>query len=412
METLKINYMYNSSELCEIGKKYDTYKSSQRLNDTHTKQCHPYTLFYESLFRNKREETLTIAELGILDGSSLLMWKEYFTNAELYGFECNDELIDTFKQNYDNNRITLSKLDVTNKDSIMHTFGTLGVMYDIIMEDITHEFEDQVRLIEHVYPYVKPGGVLIIEGIFKSYNENDYITRLQPILDQFQNYYFIELNHANKNSMDLDNSKLLVLVKGGAEPIFKNNNKLTLITPSYRLNNLMQMKNSINFDYVHEWLIVYDGSKIFENPKLFENQENNKIKEFVYRGDGISGNPQRNYALTQVSNPDTLLYYLDDDNIIHPHLYKLLNIVDNTKFYSFNQDNRLKGYGIGIGGTDTAMVIIPYSLYKDERWVINDYNADGVYICECYNKNRQIHIFIDNTLCHYNKITGNTSGNR
>ena len=32
METLKINYKNNSSELCKIGKKYDTDKSSQRQN--------------------------------------------------------------------------------------------------------------------------------------------------------------------------------------------------------------------------------------------------------------------------------------------------------------------------------------------------------------------------------------------
>jgi hypothetical protein len=34
METLKIHYMNNLSELCEIGKKYDTDKSSQRNNVT------------------------------------------------------------------------------------------------------------------------------------------------------------------------------------------------------------------------------------------------------------------------------------------------------------------------------------------------------------------------------------------
>jgi hypothetical protein len=79
METLKIDYKNNTSELCEIGKKYDTDKSSQRNDGIHNKYCHPYTLFYEGLFKNKRDENLKIAEIGILDGGSLLMWKEYFT---------------------------------------------------------------------------------------------------------------------------------------------------------------------------------------------------------------------------------------------------------------------------------------------------------------------------------------------
>ena len=50
MKSLKINYKTNSSELCKLGKKYDTDKSSQRNNVTNSRHCHPYTLFYDSLF--------------------------------------------------------------------------------------------------------------------------------------------------------------------------------------------------------------------------------------------------------------------------------------------------------------------------------------------------------------------------
>jgi len=220
MESLKINYGTASSELCEIGKKYDTDKSSQRTNITHYRHCHPYTLFYDSLFKNKRHESLNIAELGILYGGSLLMWKEYFTNATIYGFEYNDKLIDKFKKNCDNDQITLSKIDVKNKDSIITAFSMLNKVYDIIIEDTTHKFEDQIHVIENVYSYLKPGGILIIEDIFISTDEKDYITALQPILYHFQHYYFVEVDHANKYSAKWNNDKLFILVKSGAEPIF------------------------------------------------------------------------------------------------------------------------------------------------------------------------------------------------
>ena len=404
MISLKIDYSNNSSELCEIGKKYDTDKSSQRNNVTDNRHCHPYTLFYDGLFRNKKDSTLKIAELGILDGASLLMWKEYFTNSEIYGFEYNNDLITHFKQNFNNDRITLANIDVTNKDNIVNAFSKLNILYDIIIEDTTHQFEDQIRVIENTYQYLKPGGILIIEDIFKSYNENDYINRLNPILEHFQDYYFIELDHVNKNSTGWNNDKLFILIKGGGEPIFKNTNKLTIITPSYRVNNLSEIKKNINFEYIEEWIIVYDGSKITDNPYLFENQENGKIKEYVYEGDGISGNPQRNYALTKITNQDTLLYYLDDDNMIHPNMYRLLNIIDNNNIYTFNQYNRIKGNNIYVGGIDTAMVIIPYDLCKDVKWIIDNYSADGFYILECYNNNKNKHIFVDNDLCYYNRI--------
>lgn len=404
MTTLKINYLNNSSELCEIGKKYDTDKSSQRNNVTNDRHCHPYTLFYDGLFKNKKEEQLKIAELGILYGASLLMWNEYFKNAEIYGFEYNDNLINNFKQQFNNQQITLSNINVTSKESIINAFRNLNVLYDIIIEDTTHQFEDQIRVIENTYLYLKPGGMLIIEDIFKSYNENDYIVRLTPILEHFQDYYFVELDHQNKNSTGWDNDKLFVLIKGGAEPIFKNTNKLTIITPSYRINNLLKIKKSIIFEYIEEWIIVYDGSKITDNPKLFEHQENNKIKEYLFNGEGISGNPQRNYALTKITNPDTLIYYLDDDNIIHPDMYKLLNIIDNNKMYTFNQYNRMKGNDIRLTTIDTAMVIIPYRLCKNVKWILDKYEADGSYIIECYYSNLNKNVFIDNDLCYYNKL--------
>lgn len=404
METLKLNYNNNSSDLCEIGKKYDTDKSSQRNNVTNTRHCHPYTLFYEGLFKNKKNAPLKIAELGILDGGSLLMWKEYFTNAEIYGLEYNNDLINNFKKNFNNERITLENIDVTNTDSIMNAFRKLNTLYDIIIEDTSQQFEDQIRIIENTYTYLKPGGIMIIEDIFKSYDENNYIRRLTPILENFQDYYFVELDHVNRNSTGWDNDKLFILVKGGGEPIFENTNKLTLITPSYRIDNLLELHNSIRFEYVDEWIIVYDGSKIKNNPNVFASHNNNKIKEYVYKGKGISGNPQRNFALTRVTNPNTLLYYLDDDNIIHPNLYRLLNIIDNSKMYSFNQHNGIKGDNVSIYHIDTAMVIIPYPLCKNVRWVIDKYEADGYYITECYNKNLGSHIFVDNGLCYYNKL--------
>lgn len=407
-ETLKINYKNNSSELCEIGKKYDTDKSSQRNNVTDNRHCHPYTLFYDELFKNTKHEKLKIAEIGILDGASLLMWKDYFPNSEIYGLEYNTNYINNFKQNFDNDRIKLSNIDVTNKDSIKNAFGQLNTLYDIIIEDTTHQFEDQIRVIENTYQYLKPGGILIIEDIFKSANEFDYISRLNPILHYFQNYYFIELDHNNKNSTGWNNDKLFILIKGGGDPIFKNKNKLTIITPSYRIDNLLQIKNSINFDYIDEWIIVYDGSKISSNFKLFQSS---KIKEYVHKDENsIVGNSQRNYALSKVTNPDTLIYYLDDDNIIHPNMYNLLNIIDNTKMYTFNQHRNnngveiLKGNNININYIDTAMIIIPYKLCKNVRWITNVYYADGCYITECYNTNKTIHVFVDNVLCYYNKL--------
>jgi predicted O-methyltransferase YrrM len=361
-------------------------------------------LFYDAIFRKVKDESMNIAELGILEGGSIRMWQEYFKNANIYGFDNSYQYISQFRKKFNNNRISLSHIDVTNRESIASTFVTLNMMYDLIIEDTTHQFEDQIRVIENIYTYMKPGGMLIIEDIFKSYNEMDYIRRLQPILHHFQDYYFVELDHHNRNSTGWNNDKLFILIKSGATPIFNNTQKITIITPSYRTDNIVKLRDSINFDYVDKWIIVYDGTKVKEGFQLFKNHE--KIKEYVHTSVGTSGNPQRNYALDTINNTDAFLYFLDDDNIIHPKMYRLLNIIDSSKMYTFNQTNRLRGNNIGIGRIDTAMTLIPYRTCKHIRWIVDKYEADGYYIKDCYDNNKNNHVFVDNDICYYNKITG------
>ncbi len=396
--SFQIDYKAASSELCWIGALYDTDKSSQRRNVSYSRHSHPYTLFYDALFKDNRDKDLIIAEVGTLYGASLLMWRDYFTNATIYGFEYNIDYINHFKQSFNSDRISLAEIDVHDPANIKRAFHATGVKYDLIIDDSTHEFEDQLRIIENVHSYLKPGGVLIIEDIFKRYNEQDYINRLKPVLDHFQDYYFVSLDHKNRCSIGWDNDKLFVLVKAGGNPIFEKKKKMTMITPCTSPSNLMKIKDSIDFDYVNEWIIVYDGSKVPGNPKLFI--ENPKINEYIYTGEGAGGNPERNFALDRIQNEDTFLYFLDEDKSIHKDLYKLLNVVDSGKIYTFNQTNGTKGDAIEVGPIDAGMFLIDFKLCKTTRWAVSEYGADLSYIRECYSKNKAKWIYVNNDLCN------------
>jgi glycosyltransferase involved in cell wall biosynthesis len=187
--------------------------------------------------------------------------------------------------------------------------------------------------------------------------------------------------------------------------------RLTIITPSIRLHNLQTLKESIRFEYVDEWIIVYDGNKIETNPQLFKDE--NKIKEYLYKGTGRNGNAQRNYALDHVTRSDTYLYYLDDDNIIHPDLYLLLDELQEQKFYTFDQSRPvdvfpfkelLTGDNVSVKNIDTAMVLMDYRLCNEIRWDLERYDADGVYISDCFASNKDDWIYINKTLAYYNKI--------
>ena len=64
----------------------------------------------------------------------------------------------------------------------------------------------------------------------------------------------------------------------------------------------------------------------------------------------------------------------------------------------------MKGNNISVNNIDTAMVIIPYKLCKNIKWIPDKYAADGYYITDCYNNNKNAHVFVDNDLCYYNKM--------
>jgi len=73
-------------------------------------------------------------------------------------------------------------------------------------------------------------------------------------------------------------------------------------------------------------------------------------------------------------------------------------IDDNIFFYYINV-----GYiDINVGYIDTEMVIIPFNLCKNIKLLLDVYEADGHYIKDCIDSNRDKHVYIDQDLCYYN----------
>jgi len=61
------------NELTKLADKYKTDKGSLK---------HLYTVYYYKLLNHLRYENITLFEIGVDKGYSLLMWREYFPNAK------------------------------------------------------------------------------------------------------------------------------------------------------------------------------------------------------------------------------------------------------------------------------------------------------------------------------------------
>jgi hypothetical protein len=180
---------------------------------------------------------------------------------------------------------------------------------------------------------------------------------------------------------------------------------LTIITPSCRQQNLHKVKESIDFDKIDKWIIVYDTSNNRSYTKLFPN--NPKILELECNA-GISGNPQRNLGIKSVS--DGFIYFLDDDNIVHPNFWKVLSTFQPDYFYTFDQlrDSRtghiLPGNMVAVNFIDTAMFVVHRRHIGEIAWREDMYNADGYFISDIFAKHPNAHKYIKQICCYYNNL--------
>jgi len=185
--------------------------------------------------------------------------------------------------------------------------------------------------------------------------------------------------------------------------------KITIITPCSRPQNLKDIFASMNFDYVEKWIIVYDTTNDRAYTKQFPGHDC-VMEEECYE-DGVTGNAQRNYGLSLVK--EGFVYFLDDDNIVHPDLWNILPTLSEEYFYTWDQDRyeeRFEGHAVELGKIDTAMFLVPKKICKNLKWLTFDrWFADGFFIKAIYDHNPTKHIYIPKCLCYYNKLRPLTS---
>tara|TARA_R110000803_G_scaffold115938_7_gene184592 strand:+ start:701 stop:1414 length:714 start_codon:yes stop_codon:yes gene_type:complete len=159
--------------LKDISVKYNTDK------EVH----HQYLDSYEKHIRNsiKREDVKKVVEIGVSYGDSLLMWAEYFPNAEIIGADIMDYARADYKLNIggvdggtivdrrdvllDNPRIKTYVLDQTNEQSIKDFKCIIGNDCDIIIDDGGHSMEMHQKTIKYLLDCVKTKGLYIIEDL-------------------------------------------------------------------------------------------------------------------------------------------------------------------------------------------------------------------------------------------------------
>lgn len=139
------------TELTQLGLKYGTDKANY----------HGYTDFYHEHLALRKDAIKTVLEIGVWNGASLSMWKEYLPHAEVIG-------IDNWLHHFPAGCITVEG-DATKPALYDNHPNLKGKTYDLIIDDGSHKCSHQQASFEILWPKLNPGGVYIMEDVHSSF---------------------------------------------------------------------------------------------------------------------------------------------------------------------------------------------------------------------------------------------------
>ena len=147
-------------------------------------QAHGYAKFYEDYFKNIKNEKLKILEIGSFYGNASASLFFYFRNSFLYAGDIFPDLF-RYKSKRVKNFFVNSSEEVSIKDNII----AKNIQFNIIIEDASHSFKDQIISLFLLFKSLEPKGLFIIEELDfpdtrKDMNLKDEHPTLREILNK------------------------------------------------------------------------------------------------------------------------------------------------------------------------------------------------------------------------------------
>jgi len=131
------------------------------------KQIHKwlhYFEIYEKYFARFRNSDVTILEIGVAQGGSLQMWKNYFgPRATVVGIDIDPNCLEHVEEQID--VMIGDQADPNFLMSVMEKYPKI----DIVIDDGGHTMNQQKTSFRHLYPHVNKNGIYICEDTHTSY---------------------------------------------------------------------------------------------------------------------------------------------------------------------------------------------------------------------------------------------------
>ena len=120
--------------------------------------------YYNEEFKDP-EKVTDILEIGVQNGGSLILWHQWFKNANITGIDVLMECIDNYKQASFGVEFSRIKIIIADAYASRIAEQHKDNSYDYIIDDGPHSLWSMQMAIELWMPKVKKGGKLIIEDL-------------------------------------------------------------------------------------------------------------------------------------------------------------------------------------------------------------------------------------------------------
>lgn len=135
-------------------------------HETDKGSIHSYIDVYATELGKYRGTAKNVLEVGLFNGASMRMWEQYFTNAKIFGIDCDEQphggladLRPMIAEGTHNIYIG----DAESPVDIERFFK--GIKFDVIIEDAGHHIEQQLQIYKILKPYLNDGAIYLIEDI-------------------------------------------------------------------------------------------------------------------------------------------------------------------------------------------------------------------------------------------------------
>ena len=162
-------------------------------NKDSVRKWHHYIPLYDRYFSPFRGRNIRLLEIGVLDGGSLQMWRNYFgDDAIIFGID-----IDSKCEKYNGlaGQVRIgSQDDKKFLESVIEEMGGI----DIVLDDGSHHMDHIPASLKYLFPHLNESGIYMIEDLHTAYwrrfgggyrSKKNFFRFIMDLVDDIHHWY-------------------------------------------------------------------------------------------------------------------------------------------------------------------------------------------------------------------------------